>query len=246
MLFNQFVPWLRVIMDWIDTNRDLLTVAATIAIAVFTFTLYRATSGMLRVARDQSKDMKDSIVVAQNAAEAAKKSAQVAKDTLTSTRRAFVFLKRITVEPIMLRRGLQGYQEGQMWMFSPCWENSGDTPTINLTISINNRVFDDEIPNDFDFPYDKVKDIYMAIGPKGEAVIGAFAIPYTTIEPLQGSQISNLYIWVEAKYSDIIENPHRTCFCIKMLFLTQQIIGEHDVPTFIYYDRYNCSDEDCD
>lgn len=164
------------------------------------------------------------------------------------TRRAFVFLKRMDFEPIMLRRGLQGNQEGQMWLFSPCWQNSGDTPTKNLTISINNAVFDYEIHKEFDFHYDNIKDIPTVIGPKAEIIFGAFAKPfYTSIEPLQGSQISNLYIWGEAKYNDVFSKKiHCTRFCIKMLFLTQQAFGGYDIPTFIYYDKYNCADEDCD
>lgn len=172
---------------------------------------------------------------------------KILQNTLLKSR-AFVFLKEIKVEPIMLRRGLKGYKEGQMWLFSPCWQNSGDTPTKNLTISINNAVFDDAIPKPFDFPYDNIKDIRMVIGPKAEIIVGAFAKPfYTSIEPLQGSQISNLYIWGEAKYNNVFSKKrHCTRFCIKMLFLTQQIVGEYNIPTFIYYDRYNCADEDCD
>jgi hypothetical protein len=167
------------------------------------------------------------------------------KVSLTSTRRAFVFLKHITAKPVMIRQGFDGYKEGQKWMFSPCWVNAGDTPTKNLTISIGSAVFPDEIPTDHPLRYDNVKDIPMVIGPKGAAVVGAFAIPYDTIKPLQDSQSDNLYIWGKARYDDIFGKAHRTRFCVKMLFLTQQIVGEHNIPTFIYYDRYNCSDKDC-
>ncbi len=115
-------------------------------------------------------------------ANAAKESAQVARDSLISTRRAFVFLKHITAEPAMIARGLGGNQEAQHWFFSPCWVNMGDTPTKNLTISIHHKVFDYEIPRDFDFPYDNrpngTTNIPMAIGPKAEAIVGAFGLHY--------------------------------------------------------------------
>jgi len=186
------------------------------------------------------------------AADAAKESAQVARDTLTSTRRAFVSLKHITAEPVMISRGLEGDQEAQHWMFSPCWVNMGDTPTKKLTISINHKVFDNEIPPEFDFHYDNrpnaITNIPMAIGPKGEVICGAFGLHYIRIiKPLQDLQTRNLYIWGEAIYNDIFSDEiHCTRFCVKMLFLGQQIVGKHNVPTFIHYDRYNCFDEDCD
>jgi hypothetical protein len=194
--------------------------------------------------------MKVSLAIAQESADAAKDSAQVARDTLTSTQRAFVFLKHITVEPAMINRGLNGYKEMQHWMFSPSWVNMGDTPTKNLIISINWKVFEYNIPLDFDFPYDNrpnaTTNIPMAIGPKGEVIAGAFALHYIRIiEPLLGSQINNLYIWGEAIYDDVFNNPHITRFCVKMLFLGQQLIGKHNIPTFIFYDRYNCADEEC-
>lgn len=168
---------------------------------------------------------------------------KILQNTLLKSR-AFIFLKEIKFEPVMIRQGLEGYKEGQKWLLSPCWENSGDTPTKNLTISINSKVFNSEIPDDWGFPYSKIKDIPMVIGPKAEIVVGAFPVPYINIiEPLQGSQITNLYIWGEAKYNDIFsKNIHHTRFCIKMLFLKQQIVGEYDTPTFIYYDRYNYAD----
>jgi hypothetical protein len=195
--------------------------------------------------------METSLKIAQETADAAKDSAQVARDNLTSTRRAFVCFKNITAEPVMINSGLDGYKEAQHWMFSPCWVNMGDTPTKNLTISVNWKVFEYQIPDDYDFPYDNRPNattfIPMAIGPKGEVICGAFALHYLRIlEPLMGFQDKNLYIWGEAIYYDIFDKIHITRFCVKMVFLTQQIVGGQDKPTFIFYDRYNCYDDDCD
>jgi hypothetical protein len=63
-------------------NPVTLGAAATVAIAVFTYTLYEATRGLVRAAEIQSGDMKRSIVAAEIAASAAQKSAETAEKTL--------------------------------------------------------------------------------------------------------------------------------------------------------------------
>jgi hypothetical protein len=254
MVFSMYtfiVDCLNSISIWIESNSDFVTAAATIAIAFFTWTLYRATRQLWKTSQEQSKDMKESLRIAQEVADAARDSAQVARDNLTSTRRAFVCFKNITAEPVMINRGLDGYKEAQHWGFNPCWVNMGDTPTKNLTISVNWKVFEYEIPKDFNFLYDDkpnaTTNIPMAIGPKGEVICGAFALHYLRIlDPIMGSQNNHLYIWGEAIYDDIFDKPHLTRFCVKMIFLTQQIVEGHDKPTFIFYHRYNCYDDDCD
>jgi hypothetical protein len=55
--------------------------AATVAIAVFTYTLYAATNGLVRAAEIQSNDMKRSIAVGEIAANAAKATAESAVAT---------------------------------------------------------------------------------------------------------------------------------------------------------------------
>jgi hypothetical protein len=90
MILNQTIQLFSVIRDWIDTNGDLLTVAATIAIAFFTFTLWRATSKMMKVAQEQSENMKTSIFIAEKTADAALKAAEVAEKSLALTDRPWL------------------------------------------------------------------------------------------------------------------------------------------------------------
>jgi hypothetical protein len=122
---------------WIEDHSDFVTAAASATIALFTLTLWWATRKLWKVSQEQSRDMKESLRIAQEAADAAKDSAQVAKTTLTSTQRAFVFLKDIKFKEIRGRgyTSMGGNYE-ITWLFFPCWANSGDTPTRNLTINI--------------------------------------------------------------------------------------------------------------
>jgi hypothetical protein len=49
--------------DWIAIFSGIVVAIATVAIAFFTYTLNRSTSGMFKVAREQSNDMKATIVL---------------------------------------------------------------------------------------------------------------------------------------------------------------------------------------
>ncbi|MGA7577689.1 MAG: hypothetical protein ACLQUW_00700 [Desulfobaccales bacterium] len=68
----------------------IIVAIATVAIAFFTYTLWRATSGLFKVAEEQSRDMKASIAVAEKAAEASMKSAEVAEKTLVNIQRPWI------------------------------------------------------------------------------------------------------------------------------------------------------------
>jgi hypothetical protein len=66
----------------VDRWSALITAIATGVIGFFTFTLYKATTGMVEAAKIQSNDMKRSIAASEVAAAAAEKSADVAEKAL--------------------------------------------------------------------------------------------------------------------------------------------------------------------
>ena len=120
MLSNQAIQLFAVIRDWIDTNSDLVTAAATAVIAIFTFSLWWATYRMMKVVREQSIDMKDSIVAAQKAARAAQDSA----NALPAIERAYVF-SNIKVKKDMSDPDTVRDFEAELWL-----KNHGKTPAI--------------------------------------------------------------------------------------------------------------------
>lgn len=74
----------------------IIIALATVAIAFFTYTLWRATSGLFMVAKEQSRDMKNSIEIAQQAAIAAQQSAKAAEksaNALPAMERAYIFVE---------------------------------------------------------------------------------------------------------------------------------------------------------
>jgi hypothetical protein len=70
--------------------RDAATAVATVLIAIFTYTLYGATKGLVQAAEIQSADMKRSIVAAAIAADAAQSSAETAKKALFAANRPVI------------------------------------------------------------------------------------------------------------------------------------------------------------
>lgn len=74
-------PMLSVIEDvegFIQAHEKLLIVVATLAIAWFTATLWRATAGLYAIGRNQAKNMHSSLNIARESADAAKSSADAA------------------------------------------------------------------------------------------------------------------------------------------------------------------------
>lgn len=161
-----------------------------------------------------------------------------------SKQRAFVFLKRIDFERITINEGMKGYKERVHWMLTPCWENSGETPTKNLTVSVNNGVFNGDLPGDFSFPYAAHKDQPLVIGPRAEVRSQALILPKELVDKVVICSQSPLYVWGEAVYYDIFDRKKRHCtrFCCQITFPTQGIFGKEDIPAFIQYPKYNYAD----
>ncbi|MGP8051128.1 MAG: hypothetical protein ACLPYB_11025 [Desulfobaccales bacterium] len=192
---------------------------------------------------------------------------QFAKKTLTSTRRAFVFLKDIELMEIR-GKGYSTYPSNDQttWLFFPRWANSGDTPTRNLTVSIGCKVTSQGLPDNFDYSYiDKElsndnglpyvipiqKDIRMMIGPKAEILgkpLKIATLEYVISTIIDG--VMDIYIWGQAEYSDIFDGTprHQTRFCVKLYFTPQrgQVGRQPPLVVPVYYGKYNCADEDCD
>jgi hypothetical protein len=256
---NQEHRWYDYFLDHLT---DWLLAIFSGLLVLFTYRLWKATVGLWEVSQRQSRDMKASIAVAQEAAEAAKKSAKVADESLTSTQRAFVFLKDIKFKEIRGRgySPISNYIQ-TTWQLFPIWTNSGDTPTRNLIISVNCQVFDVPLPEDFNFPYINAdrsdflsftyfatpQNVPMMIGPKAEIGTEPLVIAddHNSISYIEKSHYF-IYMWGEAKYYDIFEGTpeHIARFCVELIF-TEQMVGiirEPPLMSFHYYKKYNYAD----
>lgn len=106
-IFSNTTRGLECITDWLGTNSDAVTALATIAIALFTWTLWRATTGLLKTANNQAADNLRAIKASEKSAKAAKDSA----DALKAIERARLFVRVEHIQRGELKR-IDGIQEG--------------------------------------------------------------------------------------------------------------------------------------
>lgn len=119
-IINYLIDRVVSIAEWIDLHSDFVTAAATAVIAFFTWTLWIATKRLWKVSLQQSKDMKISLTIARDAADAAKKSA----DALPAIERAYVF-SNIKINKDMSDPDTVRDFEAELWL-----KNHGKTPAI--------------------------------------------------------------------------------------------------------------------
>ncbi len=153
------------------------------------------------------------------------------------------------------------YDDSISWIIRPVWENSGSTPTRNLTIYVDNLrarnidsntpimdpVMDFRVPNeDFRFP--------TFIPPKGES---SGAVDYTSNDGLRNlrDRKQEFFIWGEAKYDDAFQNwivnlisnhSHITRYCYR-IYGVQGDISNPKADLSLLYRQCpgNCTDDEC-
>lgn len=89
------IEFLDAIERFIERHEKFFIVFSTMAIAAFTATLWRATSGLFRMAERQAEDMKSSLAIAKESTEAAQKSADLAHAEFLATHRPKLIIRRV-------------------------------------------------------------------------------------------------------------------------------------------------------
>ncbi len=219
------------ITDWIGTNSATVVALATIAIALFTGTLWWATIGMFRTAQEQSKHMETSIAVADKSAKAAQESADAAKSTVEAMKdtaerqlRAYVYMETIdTVNIIPPPRGK--VQPPNAWVYQPASgplailviKNTGQTPAHDVVHW--GEIYFDEFPHNSPLPYgdrnmpDHLRTKFTM--PPGGKTFKQRGIT----KPLTADQIAKLragthaiYVYGDIFYKDIFGKNHSSYF----------------------------------
>ena len=246
----------------LDALGVAITALATIAIAWFTWSLRRSTDKLwdagerqLKLLADtsaaQARDMQDSILVAKDAATAAKDQVELSRRALINVQRAMIVA---TKTHAMV--GIKG-STGEVidWTFYVVWENAGNTPTKHSFMHTSWRFFEaEESPENFDFAdagFGPVKRVPFIIGPKASTWSAECEIPIDKILAVRENK-GRLLIWAWVEYDDVFDGTsrHRTehCFEIKVpgVPTVHTNNGEPLIP-FRYqgYEKYNGMDEEC-
>jgi hypothetical protein len=184
--------------------------------------------------------------ISANIAQAAKDSSEVAKQSLVTVQRAFVFVDLFQAD--MLNNEL---------IVMPRWRNSGTTPTRYMTNWANWKHFISEPPDDFAFPDldeggtpvdEKDKKPQLAfVGPNATTFAHVLTIPNAVLGATRTSQ-ARVFVWGWAKYQDVFKTDHVTKFCNEIKILASWTQGEKIAAaiSFPIYRRHNCTDEECD
>jgi hypothetical protein len=145
--------------------REFATAAATVFIAIFTFTLWWATKGLVGAAKIQSDDMKRSIVASEISATAASAQAEVARKALTDIERPYLFIfnvSRLTIEDFF---NMDEGEVGHTLKASYDVANHGKIPAIIESLRFNLSVFTDPLdPNVADYNHPLVITPVLAAG----------------------------------------------------------------------------------
>lgn len=208
--------------------------AVDVAIAKYTRWLAVFTALLVLVSVFQFGFLIQANQTATKTANAAKESANVAKQALVNAQRAFVFLEGITT-----KRNIDSAGNTITWIFFPVWKNSGSTPTKIFRFFLNMKPFDGDLPEDFDFADGVGELIETFIPPQGVGGTTGLVVPIADIEAII-ARTKRLFLWGWAEYDDIFENTlrHRVEYCVEVVIFgearTDKNLIEHRV-----YRRHN-------
>lgn len=156
----------------------------TAVLAIATVGLVVATVGLWSFAAEQARDMKAAIGQSRRAADAARDAVDLARENMQHQLRAYVSLRQVIEEQNADQNGVP-----TGWLFSPEWENTGATPTRNLSVWAVGRFFTPDVPEDFDFPEPDLPGSFTGVIGAGQTLrTGRIFIPMADIVAAQNEK----------------------------------------------------------
>lgn len=225
--------------DFLNANSVLLIAIATIVIAAFA---WEANERQLRATTAM--------------ADAAQRAISVAERSLMVGHRAFVFFKEINSGRVVDSKTMTI----KYWTITPMFQNTGDTPTKELSGRVNHDFFDGEPPADFTFPdihrendwSARIGAAHVLLAPKSAANIGGSILIGIERMIELAKRNENFFFWGWIDYNDIFAGTprHRTEFCIQLIVEGDpskvSAAGVSDCRISArYYHRHNAVDDEC-
>jgi len=239
-------PALRSVWEGVTLQRlmhdvkitDLAIALFALAIALFAWAIFSS----LRKQPDAdglTDEGRRVVDASENAAEAARRSAETAEQALGLMRetaerqlRAYVTIKQFVQTPA---------RDGRGWLLHVVWQNAGATPTKGFRYWAMLRDFDDTIPDDFEFTPGGIKDYAGGeLGANGSVSSPPLLLPAQSIARMRDGSRKVLLLG-QAAYADFGGHHARreTRFCMEVV-LAGDATGEEAAPfSFVYYPRHN-------
>jgi hypothetical protein len=207
-IINHLIEWIVSLVNLIETHSNFVIAAATAAIAAFTWALVCANRKLWQASQEHSKHLQETIAISREAADAAKKSAEIAENTLHITQMAYV-----DITDQQLSRPLEvGINPRILYEIT----NYGNT-VAHITEIINVVDIVSEFPIDPDYTKCKVMSKNLPIRRNG--IINKFA---TMDRPIDTDQINSIYngtkflgLWGTITYYDIFQKSFTIGYGVK-------------------------------
>jgi cytoskeletal protein RodZ len=211
---------------------------------------------ILEEAQKPTSDVHISAIAAQNAAKEASKANEFARDSLIGVQRAFV-----VVDPTPVIQPFQGDDGKRYYILYFNLENTGTTPTRNLSAYINwmtdtkpmaaNYSYPDRSEKGLPITSADTKSLVPVLGPKNKSVLSPGRIPIDMIQGVRdGKRFVYIYGWTT--YNDIFEKTplHITKFSFEVVAPKGIVPNEKGQATEAIQirlagTRHNCYDEEC-
>lgn len=207
----------------VEQHEKTLIILATLAIAGFTGTLWRATKGLFAMAETQGKDMRRSLKIAERSAQAMERVAGVTRenavlmgDMLQRQSRAYLHIN------------LGGVAQTPNTVFQGIAEiyNAGLTPARNVAWEIASQIFDHPAPDNFQFPDpQRVIQTNMSISPRQPFTINSDPLPRlpdAEAELVFRGLTRRLHVWGKVRYEDVYGEHHEAEFAYNLYFWLDQ------------------------
>jgi hypothetical protein len=230
-------------LAFVSTNHDEIEAIAAVIAAIAALVLVLVTGGLWGATGRLATSTDDLAAGASDQVEEMRRTREVQETQLSIGRaqmRAFVFLENFEVG-FSTAHHQQGVAIFPSLTITPKWKNSGATPTRNLELRVTARQWEGPLPENHDYFYqdDPVRGV---IGPDAnEWSAPQFFTRFPAQEAATEDQHA-VYIWGEARYSDVFENtPRYTRFCYRTR--VHEIDGRYYVQ-LVAYGPYNRTDHD--
>jgi hypothetical protein len=234
--------------DFTDKNQGSITALATAVVAVFTFTLWRSTSGMLKSAMEQSAATERAIVESAKAAKAMGSVAESMEINVGALKETVATNKEIAArQKILGELQLRAYvsvvigdaiyqdrAEGLRFEGRPLLVNNGHTPADKVVHTSRSAILPVPLPSDFVFPDPPAatSDENM-IGPHQTRILSGVVEDYcddVEVGNIKRGTGKALYTWGTVTYEDAFKVKHRTNFCQILTWLPNGRILGYYVP----------------
>lgn len=188
---------------------DVLLVAFTAILALYTGRLWYATAGLWDAAKEQSRDMKNSIAAARDSADAAMAA--------VGSERAWISFEKLEcsdlgdgiIDNVAVKRGIR---------FHPQWKNQGRSPAINAQAYTGFKIVDIADQSIPPFCHTWGKDVgSFPFGPNIPVGVNAVALGDINRDDLINRKTA-IIIYSVVRYRDIFKNNIAREVCLRVTF----------------------------